>query len=354
MDRGEGQHWNLAPGNLYSTPRKVDLDPARKETISISLENVIPPLPDPPTTKWVKHERIRSERLSRFWGRDMYLGAHVLLPLGFDEHPEARYPFVIFHGHFPETIGGFREEPPDPNLKPNYDERFHLAGYNRIVQEQACAVLLGAASVLQGLDVPASPCDRGRNPAREPLLRRLVRGELRERRPVRRRDRVRAHPLPREEIPGDRRGLGALRLRRLDGRLGGDGRPGLLSRRLQRGVDRVSRSDRLPGVHGRQHLRRPERLSPRRAVEDDAATGHAQLSRTHLGDAGGDEQVRTRARHERPVGRPVGHLAGRLLARGRGRISEADLGQDDRRHRQGGRGVLEGKEVAAYWKSTST
>ena len=25
MDRGEGQHWNLAPGNLYSTPRKVAL-----------------------------------------------------------------------------------------------------------------------------------------------------------------------------------------------------------------------------------------------------------------------------------------------------------------------------------------
>ncbi len=25
MDRGEGQHWNLAPGNLYSTPQKITL-----------------------------------------------------------------------------------------------------------------------------------------------------------------------------------------------------------------------------------------------------------------------------------------------------------------------------------------
>ena len=25
MDRGEGQHWNLAPGNLYSTPQKVTI-----------------------------------------------------------------------------------------------------------------------------------------------------------------------------------------------------------------------------------------------------------------------------------------------------------------------------------------
>ena len=28
MDRGEGQHWNLAPGNLYSTPRKITLGPS--------------------------------------------------------------------------------------------------------------------------------------------------------------------------------------------------------------------------------------------------------------------------------------------------------------------------------------
>ena len=137
MDRGEGQHWNLAPGNLYSTPKKVDIDPSRPGKISISLDRVIPPIPDPPTTKWVKHERIRSERLSKFWGRDIFLGAHVLLPLGFEEHPDARYPFVIFHGHFPADLGGFREESPDPNLKPVYDERFHLEGYNRIQQEQA-------------------------------------------------------------------------------------------------------------------------------------------------------------------------------------------------------------------------
>jgi hypothetical protein len=137
MDRGEGQHWNLAPGNLYSTPKKVDIDPSRPGTISISLDNVIPTIPEAPTTKWIKHERIRSERLSKFWGRDIFLGAHVLLPLGFEEHPNARYPFVIFHGHFPETIGGFREEPPDPNLKPKYDERFHVEGYNRIQQAEA-------------------------------------------------------------------------------------------------------------------------------------------------------------------------------------------------------------------------
>jgi hypothetical protein len=137
MDRGEGQQWNKAPGNLYSTPREIRLDPARANTISIELDQVIPPIPDPPTTKYVKHEKIRSERLSKFWGRDMYLGAHVLLPEGFDNHPNARYPLVIFHGHFPGTISGFREEPPDPNLKPDYSDRFKLEGYNRIQQQLA-------------------------------------------------------------------------------------------------------------------------------------------------------------------------------------------------------------------------
>ena len=137
MDRGEGQQWNKAPGNLYSTPREIVVDPSRAETIALTLDNVIPPIPDPPTTKYVKHERILSEKLTKFWGRPMYIGAHILLPEGFDSHPGARYPLVIFHGHHPTTIGGFREEPPDPNLKPEYSERFRLEGYNRIEQENA-------------------------------------------------------------------------------------------------------------------------------------------------------------------------------------------------------------------------
>ena len=65
----------------------------------------------------------------------MHLGAHVLLPQGYDEHPEARYPLMSFHGHFPKDFGGFRVEPPDQDLEPEYSERFQVEGYNRIVQE---------------------------------------------------------------------------------------------------------------------------------------------------------------------------------------------------------------------------
>jgi len=137
MDRGEGQQWSRAPGNLYSVPQKIRIDDNQRLGIVIKLDKKIPAIEPPKDTKYIKHVKIQSERLTRFWGRPMELGAHVLLPEGFDAHPEARYPLVIFHGHFPSDFGGFREQPPDPNLKPDYNERFKLAGYNRIVQEHA-------------------------------------------------------------------------------------------------------------------------------------------------------------------------------------------------------------------------
>jgi hypothetical protein len=138
MDRGEGQQWNSAPGNLYSTPQKITIKSGdARTTIKINLDKVIPPIAPPKDTKYIKHVKLESKLLSKFWGRPMFLGANVLLPEGFDSHPNAHYPLVIFHGHFPADIGGFRETPPDPNLKPDYSERFHLAGYNKIQQEYA-------------------------------------------------------------------------------------------------------------------------------------------------------------------------------------------------------------------------
>jgi hypothetical protein len=137
MDRGEGQQWRRAPGNLYSEPATVAFAKNDRSPIGIEIDNVIPPIEPPADTTYIKHVRIRSERLSEFWGRDMYLGAHVLLPEGYDEHPEARYPLAIFHGHFPSDFGGFRETPPDPDLDCEYSARFDLDCYNRIEQQEA-------------------------------------------------------------------------------------------------------------------------------------------------------------------------------------------------------------------------
>lgn len=137
MDRGEGQHWNLAPGNFYSKPAKINFTHGVNQNISIVLDQEIPVIKPPADTKYIKHIKIESERLTKFWGRPMHLGASILLPHGYDEHPEAHYPLIVFHGHFSQTFGGFRETPPDPNLKPDYIERFKLSGYNKIQQEYA-------------------------------------------------------------------------------------------------------------------------------------------------------------------------------------------------------------------------
>ena len=134
-DRGEGQQWNSKPGNLYSEPVWLDIDPARGDTLRIVLDREIEPIPDPPDTEWVKHVRIQSERLSRFYGRPMHLGAHVLVPAGFDAHPEARYPLVVNHGHFPYDFGGWRTVPADTTQPCTYSARFRLDCYN-IIQEQ--------------------------------------------------------------------------------------------------------------------------------------------------------------------------------------------------------------------------
>jgi hypothetical protein len=143
-DQGEGQQMNAKPGNLFSKPLTVTIAAGRDgraatQVLSLELSEEIPALPDPTRqeTKYVKYVRIRSERLSTFWGRDIFLAAWVLLPEGYETHPEARYPLVINHGHFPSSLSGWRETPPDSTLTPDFSARFNLAGYNRIQQELA-------------------------------------------------------------------------------------------------------------------------------------------------------------------------------------------------------------------------
>ncbi|HKK28570.1 MAG TPA: alpha/beta hydrolase-fold protein [Gemmatimonadota bacterium] len=111
-NRGEGQHWYRKPGNFYDDPVSVHLDPSSGRTVKLSLDRKIPPIPEPKDTKWVKYVRIKSDLLTEFWGRPMYLGAYVLLPAGFDDHPDARYPLAVHQGHFPSGFGEFSPQPP--------------------------------------------------------------------------------------------------------------------------------------------------------------------------------------------------------------------------------------------------
>jgi hypothetical protein len=136
-DQGEGQRWNRKPGNLYSTPVKIEIKENAENNFLIVLDKVIPKIQTPIDSKYIKHISMRSELLSEFWGEDVMLGAHVLLPEGFDKNPDAHYPLMIFHGHFPDDFGGFRTTPPDPTLEPSYSARFDLEGYNITEQQEA-------------------------------------------------------------------------------------------------------------------------------------------------------------------------------------------------------------------------
>lgn len=135
-DRGEGQHWNIAPGNIYSTPIKIHFDPKTATVVSLTINNIIPPIEEAKDTKYIKHIKIQSKLLTEFWGTPTYLTAQILLPEGFDEHPNVHYPLAIFHDHFVHDFDGFRTIPPDENLKPDTSERFHITGYNKIVQQE--------------------------------------------------------------------------------------------------------------------------------------------------------------------------------------------------------------------------
>ncbi len=97
-DQWEGQRWERSSGNLYSKPVKMHIDPAAG-VVRLVADQVIPPVVAPPDTEYVKHIKFKSELLSKFWGRPIYLGAVVLLPRDYDR-TTIRYPIEYVQGHF--------------------------------------------------------------------------------------------------------------------------------------------------------------------------------------------------------------------------------------------------------------
>lgn len=137
-DRGEGQQWNRKPGNFYSKPVKVKIDPNAPVRVKLVMDQIIPPVKEPANTRYIRHIKIQSKLLTEFWGKPMFLGAHVLVPEGFDNHPEARYPLMVFHGHFPDDFGGFSETPPPADMDTSdYNARFGIYGYRKFQAQEA-------------------------------------------------------------------------------------------------------------------------------------------------------------------------------------------------------------------------
>ena len=89
-----------APGNLHSDPLAVKLDPQRGGTVKIELTHEIPAEELPAEEEYVKCVKIRSDLLSKFHGRSMYLRAGVILPRDYAREPARRYPLRIHIGGY--------------------------------------------------------------------------------------------------------------------------------------------------------------------------------------------------------------------------------------------------------------
>eukprot|EP00048_Salpingoeca_helianthica_P018582 m.242441 g.242441 ORF g.242441 m.242441 type:complete len:579 (-) comp25687_c0_seq1:32-1768(-) len=109
-----------APGTHYSKPTIITITADTETTlVATETEPDVPFIGPANDTDYIKHVTIRSRLLSEFWGRDVALEACVLLPLDWAAHPEARFPLVLFQGHYSDDWSGpgaFSETPPSPTL----------------------------------------------------------------------------------------------------------------------------------------------------------------------------------------------------------------------------------------------
>lgn len=107
---GDGHFQFDSPGNLYSDVQQVSIE--ADTTIELTLNTLIP-TPEGETcqqgssdeSEHLKFLKIKSEVLSQFWGQDMYIAADILLPEGYDENPDTRYPVIYLQGHYGDSFG---------------------------------------------------------------------------------------------------------------------------------------------------------------------------------------------------------------------------------------------------------
>jgi hypothetical protein len=97
-----------APGNLYSEVQRVHLDPAQGGTIRIVLTRQVPPEAPPEETEYLKYVKIRSDLLTKFHGREIYLRAGVILPRDWAAQPSRKYPLRVHVGGYGARYTGVR------------------------------------------------------------------------------------------------------------------------------------------------------------------------------------------------------------------------------------------------------
>lgn len=105
-----------APGNLSSDVKKVTLDPAKSGTVALELARKLPDEKLPADTKSVKYLKFKSDKLSKFHGRPMYLRVGVVLPPGHDQDADRKYPLRVHIGGFGSRYTGAGYMRPSPGM----------------------------------------------------------------------------------------------------------------------------------------------------------------------------------------------------------------------------------------------
>lgn len=116
-DQWEGQNWRRGEGNLFSEVKRVYLDPEQEMVVDLVCDQANPPVDIPEESPMVKRVKIQSDMLTEFWGQPMYLGATILLPKGYEDHPDRFYPVNYQHGHFSLRVPFSFRDPGDPESR---------------------------------------------------------------------------------------------------------------------------------------------------------------------------------------------------------------------------------------------
>ncbi|MBP3891048.1 MAG: hypothetical protein J6D29_02660 [Solobacterium sp.] len=114
QDYGGGGNFAENPFNLYSKVKTVSYG---KGDVKLVIDQMIEPgyklkkgqvyqQGNYKDHGLVHYFKMKSELLSDFWGEDIYLGANILLPKGYD--PKKKYPLILCQGHFPGGTAPFR------------------------------------------------------------------------------------------------------------------------------------------------------------------------------------------------------------------------------------------------------
>jgi hypothetical protein len=136
---GQNGAYDSPQGTLFSKPQVEYLKRNGEQEIRVHVDQAIVQGNVPncsgngrENSEFIKTVRMKSKLLSEFWSEPITLEACVLLPYGWNEHPNVKYPLVIAHGHYSSQWAApvtFEESPPENFDPENYDSVAKLYGH---------------------------------------------------------------------------------------------------------------------------------------------------------------------------------------------------------------------------------